>query len=42
LEKQCLSHAVQLMAEHRVIVHENKTIVFWFISPLTSFWFHQS
>jgi len=28
LEKQCLSHAVQLMAEHRVIVHENKTIVF--------------
>ena len=28
LEKQCLVEAIQAISEHRVIVHENKTIVF--------------
>ena len=28
LEKQCLVEAIQAISEHRVIIHENKTIVF--------------
>ncbi len=28
LEKQCLIEAIQAISEHRVIIHENKTIVF--------------